>query len=126
VDILTKAVISKKDTVRCDVHLQRGGFPNRRQAKRLPRLKLGELQTLTTILAELDEGNTDLADCTKLTKSATRKKNRQLNGNGKRKTCFWRIWKRRTIMEKHENNVTHLESGAGDGNRTRIESLGSS
>ncbi|HTG27127.1 MAG TPA: hypothetical protein VK818_02790 [Methylomirabilota bacterium] len=35
-------------------------------------------------------------------------------------TFFRKIWKRKAIIEKYKNNVTRLESGAGDGNRTRI------
>jgi hypothetical protein len=36
------------------------------------------------------------------------------------KELSWRIWKPGTVMEKCGNYVTLLESGAGDGNRTRI------
>ena len=43
-----------------------------------------------------------------------------LDGIKRKKELSWRIWKPGTVMEKFENYVTLLESGAGDGNRTRI------
>ena len=88
-------------------------------------LKLSGLQTLTTIPAQVCEENTQAADCTKLRDQLCERKTAGLAISNEKRICSGKIWKRKAVIGKHKNNATVLESGAGDGNRTHVRSLGS-
>jgi hypothetical protein len=81
-----------------------------------PRKKPSELQTLTTIPAQVCEENAQAADCTKLRDRLREGKAASLTVSSEKKTCSGKIWKRKTVIGKLKSNYSRIWSGRRESN----------